>query len=250
MKLLVDIGNTRAKWAVLADGRLDAPGAVVHRGRPAAEWTAALDAIEGPFEAILVANVAGPTAVHALGEWSLRRHGARPQFQRSGRAAAGIENSYDHPETLGVDRWLGMIGAWGRVQAPLVCITAGTALTIDAVDAGGHHLGGLIVPGYDLMVEALLHRTSEIAPGVAVAAPSSAGIFGRNTAAAVDRGACHALAAVAERAVRSVAGGGALPHVFLGGGDAGRIAGLIDLPHERAPDLVLEGLAILAGAGA
>ena len=68
MKLLVDIGNTRAKWAVLADGRLSRCGAVLHRGVPSAGWVPGLDAAGDHCEAILVSNVAGPAAAHALGE--------------------------------------------------------------------------------------------------------------------------------------------------------------------------------------
>jgi len=250
VKLLLDAGNTRLKWAQFGSGRFDGRGAVQHRDATPAQWIAPLDAAAGQPEAIWVANVAGPVVAHALGEWALERHGLRPHFVHAARAAGGISNAYEHPETLGVDRWLALIAAWRRAPGPLVCIAAGTALTVDAADGEGRHLGGLIVPGYELMLESLLKRTSEIAPGMAVAAPQAEGLFGRNTAAAVDQGASNALAAVAERAIAAATRHcGRAPQVFLGGGDAARLAPLIDVPLTLAPDLVLEGLAVLAGEG-
>jgi type III pantothenate kinase len=247
MKLLVDIGNTRAKWAVLADGKLSRRGAVLHRGVPSAGWVRGLDAAGDRYEAVLVSNVAGPAAAHALGEWALARHGLRPEFVRATRTAAGVENSYDNPESLGADRWLGMIAAWRRVHGPLLCIAAGTAMTVDALDGGGRHLGGLIIPGREMMIDALLRRTSDIAKAASLAPPAAEGMLGRNTSAALELGAAHALAALAVRAVEWVAGEtGVQPRVFLGGGDAPQIGPLLGLAVESAPELVLEGLAVLA----
>lgn len=249
MMLLVDLGNTRAKWAVSAGGSLLQPGSIAHRGAAARDWTRALDALDGGVDRILVSNVAGPGVAHALGEWALDRHGVRPEFVKASRSAAGVENSYAHPESMGVDRWLGMIGAWRRAGGPLVCIAAGTALTVDAVDGEGRHAGGLIVPGYELMVEALMSRTADIAQGVGIEEPRARGLLGCNTAAAVDLGVRHALAGAAERAVHWFTDQAACtPRVFLGGGDAARIEPLLALSCELAPDLVLEGLAVLAEA--
>ena len=246
MKLLVDVGNTRAKWAVLERGQLSRGSAIVHRPQ-GGEWMQELDAAGGPFEAILVANVAGPSIGHALGEWALARHGLRPEFVQASRAAAGIENSYERPEALGADRWLGMIAAWRRVRGAVVCIAAGTAMTVDALDARGRHTGGLIVPGYDMMVDALLGGTSDIARAASLEAPRAHGMLGRNTASAVDLGARHALAALAARvALWAEREGGVAPRILLGGGDAAKIEPLLDLQVEIVPDLVLEGLAVFA----
>jgi type III pantothenate kinase len=247
MKLLVDVGNTRLKWAVLDRGKLSRVGAAVHRQLPCAEWLRGLDAIEGQPEALLVSNVAGPALADALGAWAQQRHGLQPRVVQASRAAAGIENSYDRPEALGADRWLGMIAAWRRVQGPVLCIAAGTAMTVDALDERGRHVGGLIVPGYDMMVNSLLGQTSDIARAAQIEPARAQGMLGRNTAAAIDLGACHALAALIERVAGWVARqGGAAPPVLLGGGDAQRIEPLLDLQVEIVPDLVLEGLAVMA----
>ena len=105
MKLLVDVGNTRAKWAVLERGELSRGSAIVHRPQ-GGEWMQGLDAAGGPFEAILVANVAGPSIGHALGEWALARHGLRPEFVQASRAAAGSRLRAGLRTPLGRPRWL------------------------------------------------------------------------------------------------------------------------------------------------
>jgi type III pantothenate kinase len=248
--LLMDIGNTRAKWAILRAGRLSHGGAILHRGVPSADWLHGLESADGEASRIVVSNVAGEATARAVAEWARKRYGVDTEFVRATRAAGGIVNAYERPEALGADRWMGMIGAWQRVHGPLVCIAAGTAMTVDAVDGAGQHLGGLIVPGRDMMADALVRRTGDIARAVALAPPVEDGMFGRNTAAAVELGSVHALAALAERAVRWVETRlGGMPQVFLGGGDASRLEPLIGVPVELTPDLVLEGLAVIAEAG-
>jgi type III pantothenate kinase len=143
-----------------------------------------------------------------------------------------------------------MIAAWRRVQGAVLCVTVGTAMTVDALDERGRHAGGLIVPGYGMMVEALLGQTSDIARAARLEPPRAEGMLGRNTASAIDLGARHALAALTERVAAGLAQpGGARPRVLLGGGDARRIEPLLELQVEIVPDLVLEGLAVLAEDG-
>jgi type III pantothenate kinase len=243
--LLIDAGNTRIKWKWHAGSVLSEGGAVVHRGVEPRDWLAALP--RAAPTAIWISNVAGAAVAQALSEWALECHGLCARFVQAAAAACGITNSYEYPETLGVDRWLGMVGAWKRTHGALLVVAAGTAFTVDAVDATGHHRGGWIVPGYDLMVDALLGGTAGIAGAVARAPPQSLGAFGCNSAAAVHLGACHALAAAVERAYRRLAeDAGIAPTLFLGGGDAARIAPLLGVPAALESDLVLEGLAILA----
>lgn len=247
MILLLDIGNTRLKWGWLDGGRLTSGGAVTH-GDPAVVWRAALPALDRPPARILAANVAGTEIAQALDEWAVQRCGLRIEYQRSASAAGGLRNAYADPESLGVDRWLAMIGAWRRAQLPFVSIAAGTAVTVDAVDATGQHLGGWILPGHALLVESLRRRTADIERKERRAPAHVIGSFGVNTAGAVAEGGWQALAAAAGRAVRVVAArAGSGPRVYLGGGDAGSILARLDVPAELAPDLVLEGLAVIAG---
>lgn len=247
MMLLFDIGNTRLKWGWLRDGRLEPGGALAHRER-GPDWVAALPAPEQPPRRILASNVAGAALARALDVWAGQRCGCRVEFLQAGREAGGVRNAYEQPELLGVDRWLGMIGAWQRVRAPLVCVAAGTALTVDAVDATGRHLGGWILPGRALLVESLRNGTADIARSESRATAEVVGSFGTNTAGAVAEGSWQALAAAASRAVRLVEDRtGVRPRAFIGGGDAEEILARLDVPAELAADLVLEGLAVVAG---
>ena len=103
------------------------------------------------------------------------------------------------------------------------------------------------MPGYETMIESLLRRTSDIAQGAALASASGDGMLGHNTAAAIELGATQALAALAVRTVEWVEHElGRRPRVFLGGGDASRIVPLLSIPVEVSPELVLEGLAVIA----
>jgi type III pantothenate kinase len=165
---------------------------------------------------------------------------ATPEFQ-------GLTNGYLDPGLLGADRWLALIGAWTKVRAALCVVDAGTAVKVDGVDANGQHLGGLIVPGIHMMREVLMSKTSDIAQAVEQSTPSLAGILANNTIGAVSRGAVFALAGMADRAAEVIEHStGVKPKLFITGGDAGMITGTMRSHGEIVPDLVLQGLAVIA----
>jgi type III pantothenate kinase len=118
--------------------------------------------------------------------------------------------------------------------------------TIDGVAADGRHLGGVIVPGPDLMVASLLKNTSDIAQR-AQQGDTNDGLFADNTLGAIRQGAEHALGALIERAVgmmrRTM---GEMPQLLVTGGASDRVEKAIGLPYRAVPDLVLQGLAVLA----
>lgn len=248
MLLLIDIGNTRIKWA-----RADAQGlgeqlAVVH-----ADWTVqefvqqVLDA-GARAERVLIANVGGKR-MGDLAEAALLRHWQlQPQFMQSPAAGAGIRNAYPEPAKLGIDRWMAMLGA-KSLEAGAVCVVSvGTAMTIDGVDASGRHLGGVIVPGPDLMVSSLLKNTSDIAPRAA-GGRTQQQLFADNTLGAVHQGAVQALASLIERALETMRDQlGQSPALLLTGGASARLRGAIRSPGREIPDLVLRGLLVAARA--
>ena len=173
----------------------------------------------------------------------------RQEFVSSSERFQDLTNGYLEPGLLGVDRWLGIIGAWTIARQALCVIDAGTAVKADAVDAAGQHLGGLIVPGIHLMRESLLKRTSDIAKAAERSTPSLAGVLANNTIGAVSRGSVFALAGMTDLVVDFVAQHvGAKPKLFITGGDAPLITGAMRLPGEMVPDLVLRGLAAVAAA--
>ncbi|HXQ32370.1 MAG TPA: type III pantothenate kinase [Steroidobacteraceae bacterium] len=246
MTLLIDAGNTFLKWAHLEGEVAGTAHSVVHHGVDPAEWQDELAAITPRPRKVVVANVAGAAFAARLRDWVYTTWQLEPQFPVATRAAAGVTNAYVRPEALGIDRWLGMIAAWHEAHAPLLCASAGTAFTIDLIDATGMHRGGCIVPGARLMRESLHAQTSDVAAAALLDPPAVDGGFGVNTAGAVQQGARLALASLADRmalVLEKLAGTAA--RVFLTGGAAPQVGALMTRPVEQVPDLVLRGLALL-----
>jgi type III pantothenate kinase len=249
--LLVDIGNTRAKWAVLrgrAPGRMQA---LAHDGRASALRSLVRAAPAGVTR-ILAVSVAGPRLDRALSAAARARFGVTPEFLRPARNAGGVRNGYREVWRLGLDRWAGSIGAHALVPSrPVVIANIGTALTIDAVSADGRHLGGAIAAGPDTMIASLLAGTHGIRRrargsrrGGSVAATK---LFAADTASALESGALFAAAGLIDRAVSEAAAAmGAQPVLLLTGGAAGTLRRHVKSSARIVPDLVLRGLAALA----
>jgi type III pantothenate kinase len=210
-------------------------------------WTAALfDSAQRPRR-VLVSNVAGPDMAGTLSKLTKKVFKVDAEFITAVPEYHGLVNGYLDPRLLGADRWLALIGAWTRARSALCVVDAGTAVKVDSVDEAGHHLGGLIVPGIHMMREALMSKTSDIAKAAEHSTPSLAGVLANNTIGAVSRGAVFALAGMADRAAEIVEQStGAKPKLFITGGDAGMITGTMRTRGEIVPDLVLQGLAVIA----
>jgi type III pantothenate kinase len=246
MILLVDIGNTRIKWAQLEGLSLGTQSA-----QPHANWTrddaiATLTRAMPRPERVLVSNVGGPRMADVLKAAFAEAWQLTPEFAESRASAAGVRNCYSDPTKLGVDRWMAMIGA-RALEARAVCVVSvGTAMTIDGVDAHGKHLGGVIVPGPNMMVASLLRNTSEIARRAEQGSVDS-DLLADNTLGAIMQGATHALAALVERAAETIAlEAQQPPTVLLTGGAAARVLQALRIGCKSVPDLVLRGLAVVA----
>jgi type III pantothenate kinase len=249
MTVLVDIGNTRIKWATLADGRLVRGGSAVHRD--SLDLGVAAFAAELPARPrIIVANVAGEPMAERLRALVATRPGASLDLVATAAERFGVRCAYAEPSRLGVDRWVAVLAAYHSARAAACAIDAGTAVTFDAVDGAGAHLGGLILPSARLLASALDCNTSNIgrtAPAPAVA--RGLDLFGRNTDAAVGHAAWLALSAALDRAVATVERAlGTRPVVYLTGGDAEALRGWLETRVELRADLVLEGLKLFADA--
>ncbi len=247
MILVVDVGNTRIKWAWLTSAGLSNQQSIVHRGAKPKMWRAALfDAGRKP-ERVLISNIAGEAIGRVLVRLTKKHFGVKAQLIRAERSHQELTNGYQDPVLLGADRWLALIAAWTLARSALCVVDAGTAVTVDSVDAGGQHLGGLIAPGIHMMREALLTKTSDIAKAVELSQPSMAGVLANNTIGAVSRGAVLALAGMAVRVGESIEQTvGKKPRIFVTGGDAGMLAAVMRNRGEQIPDLVLQGLAAVA----
>jgi type III pantothenate kinase len=245
MRLLLDLGNTRLKWALQAepDGWL-ARGAVDWQEDLATTLTSAWTGLPRPEQVIAasVVDAAREARVAAIAE---RLFACTPTWLRTPAHACGGRNAYAEPQRLGVDRFLAMVAAHADGRAPCVLAGVGTALTLDALAADGRHLGGLIAPGPRLMQQSLLDATARVRPE----RPGEIVELADNTADAVASGCWQAAAALVERfATRSAARLGATPALILGGGDAAPLLPLLSLPAGLSQDGVLRGLAVWANA--
>jgi type III pantothenate kinase len=247
--LVVDIGNTRIKWARLEGERLARARAARHLSWGPARYAQRLFGSARGVQRVVVASVAAARVNRALGA-AARRWGASVRFVATPRRAGGVTVGYAEPWRLGVDRFAAVVGAHALFPAVPVCVVGvGTAMTLDLVGIDGRHRGGVIVPAPALMVATLLSRTHGIRRRARGGALGGRGIFARSTRDAIERGARYAAAALIDRAVEEASAlCGREPLVVLTGGEAAAVRGLLRSNSVGVPDLVLRGLAVLSRA--
>jgi type III pantothenate kinase len=242
--LAIDIGNTRLKWAQYASPQ---PGAaLLHHG---AVFLETIDNLAEkvwhalPAPGSMLGCVVAGEGVKRRVEEQLEIWDVEPRWVVSSAHACGVTNSYDHPSRLGVDRWIALIGAWHRVLAqgkprPALVVMVGTAVTVDALDETGRFLGGLILPGFGLMLRALEMGTAGLK------APTGEAVdFPTNTSDALMSGGSDAIAGAVERMHRKLlARTGQAPLLIMTGGAAVKLSPITDLPFETVDTLIFEGL--------
>ncbi|MDP1652199.1 MAG: type III pantothenate kinase [Rhodocyclaceae bacterium] len=238
--LCLDAGNTRLKWGLRDGGAWRAQGAFGH-----AEIGQLAGMLPDGVERILACNVAGVGVATRI-ETLAAALSAPLEWFHSSAACCGVTNGYDHPEQLGADRWSALVGAHGLLglhAGNALVVMAGTATTIDVLDAVGVFRGGLILPGLDLMRRSLARNTAGL--------PEARGFYRdlpTNTDDAIVSGALHATLGAIERMRRRSLDNAASADfsVILSGGAADVLAPHLALPLRRVDNLVLEGLAIMA----
>jgi len=242
MDLLIDLGNSRLKWALSAPGTWTA-GSALHAGQNLA---ALLDGAWGRFEQparVVLASVAPVDAHAALVDWCRRRWGVEPLAVRAQREQLGVRHCYADPGTFGADRWAALIAVRGMTSADACVVDCGTAVTVDALAADGEFRGGAIFPGLHLLRDSLLRGTG----GIRAAEGRADSALGCSTANAVAGGTQHGLVgAVALLVAEQIAALGGEAQVFLTGGDAPLLRAHLKPPVREIPDLVLRGLARIA----
>ncbi|KVW99520.1 type III pantothenate kinase [Thiobacillus denitrificans] len=234
-RLLIDAGNTCLKWAVVEDKQWRAQGRSDY-----ADWAALTVQLTAgtPCFIASVASTAQEQRLAAL----LGAAGISAHWLAAEADLAGVKNSYLNPLQLGVDRWMGLIAARGRTREPVLVVSVGTAMTVDALSADGVFLGGVIVPGIRLMRQALQQGTALIAETM-----GHWQAFPRSTADAVESGIVAALCgAIQQQHARLVEASGSAPQCLLTGGDASMVLPHLALPAEQVPALVLEGVDCVA----
>ncbi|WP_339668440.1 type III pantothenate kinase [Dasania marina] len=235
MLLECDLGNTRYKWRVLADGAVAARGSGCYAEDGFGDIVTKLS-----LSRVRAASVTSVERVQMFTNYITQRYGLKPEWAVSQSHCAGVTNAYEQVDLLGVDRWLAVIAAYQLRGAALV-IDAGSAITVDAVASDGRHLGGYIAPGAELMAKSLLQDTAKVRYESGLLS-SSLG-FGHDTAGAVAAGIRAAQAGLADRAVQQAkALLGDNFAVLVTGGGAQQVLEDLSVAAEFAPDIVLDGL--------
>ena len=236
MILECDIGNTACKWRVV-----DVGGKVLDRGyfNHAQQGFEAL-APNCRFNRVRAMSVASAEIGLRLDSAMKHRYSLGVEWAKTSKNSFSVTNVYQDASRLGVDRWSAVVAAYQQVKSAAVIIDAGSAITVDAVDGDGRHLGGYIVAGLNLMKAALVSDTK----GVRFDDERQrAGVdFGVSTDEAVHAGARAALLGVAlvakQEAEKLFPGGYCL---FLTGGDGEQLRPYLEGCNWQ-PDLVLDGL--------
>ena len=250
--LAIDVGNTRLKWARYASPK---PGAAL-----LAHGAVFLETIDGlaegewrelpPPASMLGCIVAGEGVKRRVEEQIELVDGwdAEPRWVNATAQAGGVVNGYDHPMRLGADRWVALVGARQRVLSqasaggaaprPALVVMVGTAVTVDALDASGRFHGGLILPGFGLMLRALEMGTAGLK------APTGEVVdFPTNTSDALMSGGADAIAGAVDRMRRKLlARCGAEPALIMTGGAAVKLAPITEHLFETVDTLIFEGL--------
>jgi type III pantothenate kinase len=251
--LLIDIGNTRIKWARFDGQRLGSLHAAVHSGWSTEDYAQRVIGSARGLERIVVVSVAGDEVNRRIRLAARRAQAPIPDLVRSRRRGGGVTVGYLEPWRLGVDRFVAAIGAHRLARGrAVVVVGVGTAMTIDLIDGGGHHRGGAIIPAPTLMVDTLLKNTVGIRRRAQGGARGGSCLFGRSTRAALAQGSRYAAAALIDRAVAEARAllGGRAPLAMLTGGGAPSVAPLVRSHCVSIPELVLQGLAVLCAESA
>jgi type III pantothenate kinase len=252
MLLAVDAGNTnlvfalvkgreiRARWRIATDPRRTADQYAV--------WLHQLLELEGYSKEDVDAAIIGtvvPRALHNLEVLATKYFRVEPLIAGQGTAAWPLKLDVDEPQNVGADRALNAIAAHAKHPGDLIVIDFGTATTFDVVDASGAYKGGIIAPGINLSVDALVNAAAKL-PRVAIEAPDDKKVIGRTTQSQMIIGIYWGYVAMieglTERLKREI---GKPVEVVATGGLATLFDKHANLFDAIEPDLTIQGLSLL-----
>jgi type III pantothenate kinase len=236
--LAIDVGNSRIKWGFHHQGEWLSMGALprADSARLASVWA------DNPAPRRVVGcNVAGEEAGREIGH-AVAARGCQVEWVVSKAHQCGVINRYDEPSQLGADRWAALIGARKRVPGGCVVLSAGTAVTIDAMNAQGEFLGGVILPNPAIMAESLERHTAALKRQ-----PGKFHLLPTNTADAIATGAYLAVGGALDRIEDALRiRGDSSCEIIMTGGGAADLQPTFGRNVKLIPNLVLEGLAVVA----
>jgi type III pantothenate kinase len=236
-EFVADVGNSRMKWGECQRNGIGSYVTVVLNDPKS--WTTQFDQLDHGARSNWTLAGSNPDALHVFGDW-LRQRGQAVRVIDSFRQLP-IVVRVDRPESVGIDRLLNGVAVLKR-KIPAIVIDAGSAVTVDLVDADGVFCGGAIFPGLLLMAKALNDYTARL-PLIDHIFTTDLPLPATNTVAAIEAGIGNAVAGGIDRIVRELCSRSAATSIYLTGGDAERLIGL-DCCPEIAPALTLEGICI------
>lgn len=245
MNLLVDIGNTRVKWAYDQNKSLFDHASFTYTRDTLSELIARNWRSLARPEQVYIASVVDVETTGNLRDYIHSAWRLAPRLAITEKQRAGLTNAYTDVATMGVDRWLAMLAAWNKYKRPACVIDCGTAVTVDVILEGGLHAGGFILPGMSLMSAALVRETHGIHEHPETAAQLE---FGRSTAECIRNGFAVALTGLLEQCAGKIRDeeGAELSFIITGGG-AEQALSLLPGQCFHEPHLVLEGLSLVSG---
>jgi type III pantothenate kinase len=249
--LALDVGNTRLKWALYEAPR---PGArLLNHGAVFLENIDRLAEEEWkilPTPTKMIGCIVAGEAIRRRVEEQMELWDVSVRWVVPSVYEAGVTNGYDHPTRLGADRWVAMIGAHARMHSqtqgqsprPMVVVMVGTAVTVEAISADGHFLGGLILPGHGIMLRALESGTAGLRVPTGEVRP-----FPTNTSDALTSGGTYAIAGAVERMMQHVRNHcQAEPLCYMTGGAGWKMLPSMSTPVELVDTLIFDGLLEIA----
>ena len=237
--MTIDSGNTHVKWG-LHDGSDWLEQGIIAQDKSilllAQEWKR----LPRPHD-IIISNVSSLETKKKLSEllsfWKVE-----PKWITSLSYQCGVRNHYADPSLLGSDRWAALIAAWNRQQKGCLVVDAGTAMTVDALSDTGEFLGGIIVPGFELMKKALTTNISALQNQ-----EGEFSDFPNNTANAIHSGTVHALVGAVKRMSELFSiTFGHIPKCIISGGASKQLISELNMDASVVDNLVLEGLVLIA----
>jgi len=253
MLLAIDAGNTNCVFALVDEGEIRARWRIATDPRRTADeyavWLHQLLELEGfgrgDVDKVIIGTVV-PRALHNLEVLSTKYFGVKPLVAGVGDAAWPIALDVDEPQSVGADRVLNTIAAHAKHPSDLIVIDFGTATTFDVVDFSGAYKGGIIAPGINLSLDALVSAAAKL-PRIAIAAPQDSSVVGRTTETQMLIGVYWGYVAMIEGLVeRLKAEIGRPVRVIATGGLAILFDKHTDVFDAIEPDLTIHGLALLA----
>lgn len=254
MLLAIDAGNTnivfalfdgdevRARWRIATDAR--------RTGDEYAVWVTQLLTLEGLERAAItqvIISTVVPRALHNLEVLSTKYFGVEPLIAGRTPVEWGMDLDVDEPQNLGADRAVNAIAAHALHQGDLIVVDFGTATTIDWIDYRGAYKGGIIAPGINLSLDALVNAAAKL-PRIAIEAPATGSVVGRNTVDQMNIGIYWGYVALIEGLItRMKAEIGRPARVIATGGVAVLFEKHTEAFDAVEHDLTLRGLAMLAG---